>query len=838
MSITYVGGQVGGRAGSTSTSNVTFALTGGSNSTPQAGDLVIIGVTVASQARTPACAVSGYTAQTQINANGTTYDTSLNMSRKFMPGTPDTTFTLPSTGDIADAQRYTVQVWRGVDTTTPLDVTPVSASGTATGSPNPGSITPVTAGAVVGIIGAGAAGTGAAYTAPANYTTGFLTGTTADTNDAMIGSGYRSWTSGAEDPAAYTGGTANAADSWAAFTYALRPASSNVTLPLTGAQVAASAGSVTASQANPNTPIVISSTTIALGTSATPGAQSITVPSDAQLVVVQATTYSAGGLTLSLASSFAGTFTTTTSGDGSDKCHIAYALISGTGSQTITPTWSGAVTDGPVFVVSFVKGINTGDFLREARAYNWNIQGSTGSTSIATGLNDLLLVLDRQATTPAPNAMSGYTSITTQVNNNIGGRVQTCNAPGTSSTTVTTVGTEFPGLSMISIKSGAGGDISLALTGAQATASAGTLTASQQVAKALTGEQVSALAGTVGKQVSVALTGAQVAASAGTVTPSQAVTKALTGAQVAASAGTLTASQQVTKALTGEQVSALAGTVTPSQSTGNVDVALTGAQVAASAGSVIASQQVSKTLTGAQVAAQAGTLTSAQTLSRTLTGTQVAASAGSVTASQQVSKALTGVQVAAATGVLSSSQSLSRTLTSTQITAQSGVLATSQQVSKALTGAQVAAQAGTLTDSQASNEVTLPLTGAQVVASSGIVVSGQAVVRALTGEQVSAQVGDITASASSSNITLPLTGAQVSTGAGNVGVVVVQPVFLNIQLNGARVVAIGGRVGITASSQYPSPANVAAGVIYGPTGVEFTGTMVTNGYSRGRVVNG
>jgi hypothetical protein len=222
--ITYVGGQVGGRAGNTGTSNVTFALTGGSNSTPQAGDLVIIGCTVASQGRTPACAISGYTAQTQINANGTTYDTSLNLSYKFMSGTPDTTFTLPSTGNIQDAQRYTVQVWRGVDTGTPLDVSAVSGSGTATGRPNPGSITPTTTGAVVGIVGAGAAGTGASYTGPANYTTNFLTGTTSDTNDAMIGAGYRSWTSGAEDPAGFTGGTTNAADSWAAFTYALRPA--------------------------------------------------------------------------------------------------------------------------------------------------------------------------------------------------------------------------------------------------------------------------------------------------------------------------------------------------------------------------------------------------------------------------------------------------------------------------------------------------------------------------------------------------------------------------------------------------------------------------------------
>lgn len=228
MAISYVGGQVAGRAGVASTASITFNLTGGSNTTPQAGDLVVITAVVGSQARNPAQAISGYTALGQLNPTATTYDTSMNVSWKFMGSTPDTTFTLPSTGNIADAQRYTIQVFRGVDPTTPLDVTPVSATGTATGRPNPGSITPVTAGAWVVICGGGAAATGVAYVAPANFTTNFLTGFTADTNDAMVGSGYWSgWTSGAVDPAAYTGGTANAVDSWAAYTIALRPAAAN-----------------------------------------------------------------------------------------------------------------------------------------------------------------------------------------------------------------------------------------------------------------------------------------------------------------------------------------------------------------------------------------------------------------------------------------------------------------------------------------------------------------------------------------------------------------------------------------------------------------------------------
>lgn len=221
MAITYVGGQVAGRAGTVGTTSITFALTGGTNTTPQPRDVVIITPVVASQGRTPAQAIPGYTALGQLNANGTTYDTSLDVSWKEMSNTPDVSFTLPSTGDIADAQRYTIQVFRGVDST---GITSASATGTGTGRPDPPSITPTVAGSVVLLCGGGAAATGAAYTAPTNYTTNFLTGTTADTNDAMVGSGYwTGWTSGAENPAAYTGGTTNAVDSWACYSIVLPP---------------------------------------------------------------------------------------------------------------------------------------------------------------------------------------------------------------------------------------------------------------------------------------------------------------------------------------------------------------------------------------------------------------------------------------------------------------------------------------------------------------------------------------------------------------------------------------------------------------------------------------
>lgn len=232
MAIVYVGGQSSGRTNATAALQVTFALTGGVASVPAANDLVIVTCVTGSAGGNPAMAVTtptGYTALGQLNQSAVTADTSMNVSYKFMTSTPDTTVTIPGTTNNAWAEAYTIQVFRNVDLTTPLDVTPTSAGGTGTGRPNPASITPVTTGAWVVICGGGAAGAGAIYTAPTNYTTNFHTKNGVDSTDAMIGSGYwDGWSSGAEDPGSYTGGTTGANDSWSAYTIALRPASSAV----------------------------------------------------------------------------------------------------------------------------------------------------------------------------------------------------------------------------------------------------------------------------------------------------------------------------------------------------------------------------------------------------------------------------------------------------------------------------------------------------------------------------------------------------------------------------------------------------------------------------------
>ena len=204
--------------------------------------------------------------------------------------------------------------------------------------------------------------------------------------------------------------------------------------------------------------------------------------------------------------------------------------------------------------------------------------------------------------------------------------------------------------------------------------------------------------------------------------------------------------------------------------------------------------------------AQAATFTDSKNSSRItyVIALKNAASGGSTIA-------LTGSQVAAQAGTVVASQAVSKTLTGSQVAAQAGSV--SVVASKALTGSQVAAQAGSVSPSQSTGDVTVGLTGSQVVAQAGIVVSSQVVSRALS-------------------------GSQVAVSSGSLGPNQLIPVTRSVALSGSRVTVLGGNLSVSPSSQYPSPSNVRVGTKYGPTGVEFTGTMSDSGYSRGRIVNG
>jgi hypothetical protein len=198
----------------------------GNTITLQADDLLVCAY-IQNNGGTCSTSSSGWTEHADLTASSTRV-THLGVYSKVMTGTPDTDFVGVGPGGNPTGCAGLAMAFRGVDTTTPLDVAIVTATGTGSSRPNPGSITPSTAGALIVAIGAGAATTGAAYTLPGDLsstTNHWRVGYITEAVQAMIGMGIKTdWTSGAFDPGQWAGASDAAEQSWAAVTLALRPA--------------------------------------------------------------------------------------------------------------------------------------------------------------------------------------------------------------------------------------------------------------------------------------------------------------------------------------------------------------------------------------------------------------------------------------------------------------------------------------------------------------------------------------------------------------------------------------------------------------------------------------
>jgi hypothetical protein len=230
MAISFVGSlpPVGANNGG----NVTLSFSNlvdasGAAATLQQGDVVICAYASSGTADLAmSTSSSNWNEVTQLYSNGT-IDTNLAAYWKVMGASPDTQFvavgpTGASNGTIAVAMAF-----RGCDAT-PIDAGSLNTTeGTATSVPNPATTTPTTAGAWPVIVGAGVAGAGAAFTNPGDISTTtnhFRSANHPETNDVAIGIGIKTnWASGGFDPGAWGGGNVNAANSWAAISFALEP---------------------------------------------------------------------------------------------------------------------------------------------------------------------------------------------------------------------------------------------------------------------------------------------------------------------------------------------------------------------------------------------------------------------------------------------------------------------------------------------------------------------------------------------------------------------------------------------------------------------------------------
>lgn len=232
--IQFVGGNTAAKAGAAS-GNTTIALgsglTGGIDSAVATDDLVIAVFGSASFGSDRTLAITdgtnNYTliGSEQFEGGGGGHAINLRTAYKFMGVSPDASTTFGPTGNSTDAGAMAVYVFRGVNKTTPLDVTVKQSTIANSLLANPPSITPVTAGAFIVCVG-GAAHGGGVDTFTSSDLVQFQTIGSDDFSDVTIGIGHKDdWTSGAFDAAAFgcTQTDSTLARS-AATTLALRPA--------------------------------------------------------------------------------------------------------------------------------------------------------------------------------------------------------------------------------------------------------------------------------------------------------------------------------------------------------------------------------------------------------------------------------------------------------------------------------------------------------------------------------------------------------------------------------------------------------------------------------------
>ena len=237
--IQYVGGMTAkNAAGADFSATLTGNLTGGIAASPAAGDLVIVSFGWSCAFSTSNSFTGGSDTSVVGNQSGSysktsgsvrwgnsTSDVVFGLFYHFMGATPDGSLSLNWHNQTSDGCVAAIQVWRAVDTTTPLEVVSSMAEINNTGQPNPPSITPLSSGAVILAAGCGAQSTGgSAFGVPSgmsNGVTDFAAGSSRGLGAFLastIWDGVNPY-----DPAAATGGSGSGF-STIAQTIALKPA--------------------------------------------------------------------------------------------------------------------------------------------------------------------------------------------------------------------------------------------------------------------------------------------------------------------------------------------------------------------------------------------------------------------------------------------------------------------------------------------------------------------------------------------------------------------------------------------------------------------------------------
>ena len=211
--------------------DISSGLTGGIGSAALNGDFVLAVYSLGSDTDETLTITDGTNNYTLVGSELYIFDneaTNLRVAYKFI--TTDTSVTFGQTPSTIVDGVCSVFVLRGVNATTPLDVAVTTATGANSFLPNPPAITPITQGAQIIAIGAGAVPAGAfnIYDTPSDLVNFHSRHETAGAGgrSTIQGIGMKTdWVSGSFNPSAFTNASSDrTSSSWAAMTIALRPA--------------------------------------------------------------------------------------------------------------------------------------------------------------------------------------------------------------------------------------------------------------------------------------------------------------------------------------------------------------------------------------------------------------------------------------------------------------------------------------------------------------------------------------------------------------------------------------------------------------------------------------
>lgn len=213
------------------------------------------------------------------------------------------------------------------------------------------------------------------------------------------------------------------------------------------------------------------------------GLQNVDVPVGATHVVLFFTTW-AGGLGINLDAATAGSFFSsltrqqTPADSAFNNIGVAWAAVTATGAQTITPAWTNTPGSGPVMVLLFYKDVDSIIDLEAA-----TLAGTVSIDLSAPDTADTLVVAAESQDGSAPDLPgSGWTDITDHAGGGIAMRVRSATTT-TNPTTVASVGSSYPAVAGIAIKgtTGGGGDTTAPILSSAAGAATGSTTASGSV---------------------------------------------------------------------------------------------------------------------------------------------------------------------------------------------------------------------------------------------------------------------------------------------------------------------------------------------------------------------